>query len=128
MTHDSELMDRIWEVVGPTMYLSREHWESCWDGWTIEGHELDGALAYATLINGPEFHFVVLREHNRGTPGIIRSHLKPLLERYGHVVTRTPKNETRQLRFNRAVGFRETGEDEFFLHLRLEAEGSRWLR
>jgi hypothetical protein len=122
------LMDRIWEVVGPTIYLTREHYERCWRGWTIEGYERGGELVGATLVNGPEFHFVLFNPDKPITLTDVRHCLAPVLAAHGHVITRTPHHDTRQHRFNRVAGFRQIGGDEFNVIYRMEAAGSRWLR
>jgi hypothetical protein len=117
---DSEVIDRLWEQVEPTVYITREQWVSGLADWDIEAVRIDGTLAFAALTRGPEFHFA---SFDTGTPismSMIRSRLAPIIERHGFVTTRTPKEGAdRQHRFNRAFGFHTTGEDEFFVHYRL---------
>lgn len=121
-------MDRIWATVEPTVFVTRREYEHALRDWTVRGYEFDGRLSFATLVNGPEFHICMLRPDYNFTTRVVASLFRPILRQFGYLVTRTPKNETRQIRFNKAAGFREIGEDEFFFHYRMEAEGSRWLR
>jgi hypothetical protein len=51
---------------------------------------------------------------------VVRDVLQKQFDAYGNVTTRTPKHETRQHRFNRAIGFVATGEDEYDVFYKLD--------
>jgi len=80
---------------------------------------VDGVLVGAVLTKGPELHFATFGKKWRLTRADIRRYLEPILAEHGHVETKTPADDARQLRFNRLLGFEETGADEFYVHLTL---------
>ena len=128
MSVSPDIIDRLWERTEPFVFITRAQFDQTLVGWDIESHEIDGGLHYVTLVKGPEFHFDILSEKRPFTMHRVRACLKPILKRYGYVTTRTPKRESRQQRFNKIVGFKRTGEDEFFVHYRMNAEDVRWSR
>ena len=114
--------DAIWAQIEPDVYIARDQFERCLSEWEIEAVEIDGALAFAGLTRGPEFHFASFDTGAQITRDMIRSRLTPIMARHGFVTTRTPtEGMDRQHRFNRAFGFKVAGYDEFFTHYRLEA-------
>lgn len=116
---NTEVADALWAQLEPTVYITRDQFMRGLAEWEIQTVEIDGRPAFITLTKGPEFHFTSLDTKSSVTLGLIRSLLAPILERHGCVTTRTPKEGAdRQHRFNRAFGFREVGEDEFFVHYR----------
>lgn len=119
MTRD-ELLDRLWAQDGPNVFITRRQYEATLDGWDIRPYEKDGLLVGATIVRGPEIHFATFGVRWRLTRADIAHHLAPLIEMYGEARVRTAKDDARQQRFNRALGFTECGEDEFFIHFRLE--------
>lgn len=91
------------------------------DGWEITPVENDGALVVVTLTKGPELHF---QSFGRPIPRrIVRSIVQQIIDRHGYVTVKTPKIEPRQQRFNRAIGFRQVGEDEYDVHFRMDKFG-----
>ena len=46
--------------------------------------------------------------------------MQAIIDREGYVLTKTPKEEERQRRFNEAIGFEKIGEDEYDIHYRLD--------
>jgi hypothetical protein len=120
---DFEVIDRLWAQAEPIVFISRDQFVRGLEGWDIEAVRIDGRLAFAALTNGPEFHFASFDTGAPVTMAMIRSRLDPIIERHGFVSTRTPKSGAdRQHRFNRAFGFVATGEDEFFVHYRLDSK------
>lgn len=114
-----DVLDRLWEQIEPTVFVSKSEWLDGLIGWDIEAVEIDGALAFAALTKGHEFHFASFNTGARITLAMIRSRLDPIIERHGFVTTRTPKTGfDRQHRFNRAFGFHVIGEDEHFVEYR----------
>ena len=114
-----DLLDRIWAQVEPTVYITKAEYLAGFEGWTVTPHEVGGVAVGAVLTNGPELHFITFGERWRLTRADIRHYLAPVLAREGCVTTKTPKDDTRQQRFNRLIGFVDAGEDEFFLHMKL---------
>jgi len=121
MTDASDVIDRLWEQLEPMVYITREQFCTGLAAWKMETVEVNGEAAFVTLTNGPEFHFTSLGTRAPATAGLIRRLFAPVLEQHGYVATRTPKDGAdRQHRFNRLLGFRPVGDDEFFIHYRLE--------
>ena len=117
----TEVIDRLWGQIEPIVYITRGQFERVLTDWEIEPVAVNGELAFAALVKGPEFHFASFDTGAPITRGMIRSRLEPIMKRHGFVATRTPKTGAdRQHRFNRAFGFQVFGEDEFFTHYRLE--------
>ena len=112
-------MDLLWAKGCEKLFITKEQFAESLQGWQIEEWKEGDALAAITLKKGPEFHFVT----TGAVPiprRLVREVLRSQLEQYGHVTTRTPKHEERQHRFNRIIGFVQTGEDEFDIHYRME--------
>jgi len=116
----TKIIDLLWGVDEKVLYLSKTQYIDSLNGWLIEPHYEDGVMVGATLTNGPEFHFATFGGQWKMTRANIRHYLCPLLERYGYVTTKTPKEDTRQRRFNKILGFFVTSESEFFAHYKLE--------
>ena len=115
----SSLKDLLWAAVEPLVYITREQYLAGLEGWTITPHEADGVLVAVVITRGPELHFVTFGSAWKLTRADLRRYLDPLLAAHGRVETKTPKDDLRQRRFNRILGFAETGEDEFHVHLTL---------
>lgn len=103
------------------LFLTPEQFEQSLDGWTLDPVlRDDGSICFIFVSKGPEFHFQKFgtdvqasREHLRKYPGeIIAAH--------GYALTRTPKTDTRQQRFNERLGFYRVGEDEWDIHYRID--------
>lgn len=110
------IIDRLWEDC--PLFLTRSEFERTLDGWDIEEVRDDNGMA-VVVSKGAEFHFQILdhgfqvtREHLRRWPGA-------LIAKYGYAVTRTPKDDERQIRFNRRLGFEVVGEDDFDYTMRI---------
>lgn len=82
--------------------------------------DIDGVTAGATVVRGPEFHFISFGERKVISPKLIAQCLQPIIDQHGYVKTRTPKDDTRQRRFNLLIGFDIETEDEFYTHFKLE--------
>jgi len=114
------IKDLLWAQVEPQIYITREQYFGRLEGADIQGHEVDGVLVGITITHGSEFHFTTLGSSWSLTRADIRRHLVPILERHGCVTTRVPHEDIRQQRFNRILGFQSVGEDEFYVHMKLE--------
>lgn len=116
----SAVIDAMWQQAEPKVYITREQFERDLEGWTIDPVERDGALVGVFVTRGPELHFATFDHSFPFSLRLIREHLDPLIDEYGFVQVRTPKDDARQQRFNERVGFESVGEDEFFIHYRLD--------
>lgn len=115
----SAIVDRLWAKAEPVLYITKDQFIASLDGWAVEGIEHEGELAFAFVHKGPQFHFQSFSKRPI-TLKMIKSHLQPMIDQYGYVTTNTPKDDTRQHRFNRRFGFEAVGEDAFDIHYRLE--------
>jgi len=115
----SDLVEQLWQ--DSPLFVSLEDFASALDGWELEPVMRDGRPAVIFVVKGPEFHFAKLdpafqcdRETLRRFPG-------ELIARHGYAVTKTPKDDLRQQRFNRRLGFYPVGEDAEFIHFRIDS-------
>ncbi len=116
----AEIMERIWRQMEPSVYISRREFMDGLEGWQITPREINGELIGATLVRGPEFHFVTFGARKMFSPALIVDCLQPIIERHGFVRTRTPKEDVRQCRFNLRIGFCAERDDEFYTYFRME--------
>jgi len=116
--------DMIWEKAAEDLYIGKAEYMAQLATWEIEPVERCGTIIGAVLRRGAEFHFATFGATPRIGRDTVRDVLAPQLAQFGYVTTKTPKPETRQHRFNRAVGFVAVGEDEFNIHYRLDRDRS----
>lgn len=116
----AQAIDALWLVRSPLLFVSREAFEAGLEGWDLAPIVLDGQEIGVAMRKGPEYHFALVGRQVRIPRRLVEEQFAPQLEAYGHVITRTPKHETRQRRFNEAFGFVRTGEDALDIHYRLE--------
>jgi hypothetical protein len=114
----SDLIDRLWS--DSPLFLSREEFARTLDGWELEPVMQDGKLAVIFVTKGPEFHFAKLDPAYQCTREILRRFPGEVIERHGYALTKTPKDDLRQMRFNQRLGFYRIGEDEYDIHLRID--------
>lgn len=104
-----DILGALWEQ--SPLFLTRAEFEKSLEGCTFDPVYVNGEAVAVFVVKGPEFHFAKFtdtpcsREHLRKYPG-------SLIAQYGYATTRTPKDDTRQQRFNERLGFRRYGEDE----------------
>lgn len=110
------LFDHIWEKVGPTTFLSKKEFAESIKDWCITPRYIDGELIGATLDFGAEFHFVTFGKRKPLSAALITECLQPIITRCGYVLTRTPKEDMRQRRFNELIGFSVHDEDEHYVN------------
>jgi hypothetical protein len=113
-----DLIGELWKQ--SPLCITREQFAKGLEGWTFDPVYKDGEMAAVVLVNGPEFHFSVFTKGLRCTKAHLAKYPGSLIERYGYATTRTPKDDTRQRRFNERCGFFVTGEDAFDIHYRIE--------
>lgn len=116
-----DIVNALWGQIEPHVFITRDQFARELDNWTMRKIEIQGRPAFITLSKGPEFHFASLDAGHRVTMKMGRAWLTEILDEYGYVTTRTPKDDDRQHRFNRLVGFKAVGADEFFVHYRMGA-------
>ena len=114
------ITDRLWEQLEPLVFISRDQFDEGLKSWEIEPVEINGEVAFVALTRGPEFHFASFGTGARITSAMIWERLNRIMDRHGYVTTRTPHDEPRQQRLNERLGFRKTGDDEFFAHFRMD--------
>jgi len=120
MISRAALLEMLWRAVEKNVYVSKYEYQRELFDWDITPYEIEGVLHWITVSNGPEFHFVSMGKKGAITRSRIREWLGPLLKEYGFVQTTTPVEDIRQQRFNKALGFKQTREDEFYIHYKLE--------
>lgn len=116
----AEITEKIWLQTEPTVFISRREFFASLDDWEITPREIDGEVIGATLRRGPEFHFITFGYRKILPATLITACLQPIIDEYGFVRTRTPKEDVRQRRFNLLVGFHVERDDEFYTYFRLE--------
>lgn len=121
----ADAIDLMWDQKPPLLFVTREKFEAALDGWEIDPREVGGEVAFIFLTRGPELHFTTLGTGRPMPRAMARDVLQRIIDRHGYVTVKTPKLEERQQRFNRAIGFREIGEDHYDVHFRMEKFGSR---
>lgn len=124
MTDRATLEALIWEQVSQHLFVSREQYLEQLRAYDLEPVHHKGVLLLAILRQGAELHFVTFGAGSIPRR-VVREALAPQLQAHGYVTTRTPKVDARQHRFNRLVGFRAVGEDEFDIHYQLRREDCR---
>lgn len=113
------LLGLLWSKASETLYLTEGEFLASLDGWTVEPVHLDGELAWITVQKGPEFHFQSVGRKRAMPRRMIEEFLRPIIEAHGYAITKTPKNDERQHRFNLLFGFEKSGEDEFDTHFKI---------
>ncbi len=115
------IVQRLWEKDEPLLFISKEEYVKSLEGWEIVAVPgADGEFAFVALVNGPEFHFQSFGTKAPLTMKAIRGFLTKIIGQHGFAQTRTPKDDERQHRFNRLVGFVAVGEDEFDTIFRIQ--------
>jgi hypothetical protein len=114
----SELIDRLWS--DSPLFLTREEFEQSLAGCEFDPVVHEGATVGVFVVKGPEFHFAKWDPLHQCSRDILRRYPGELIERYGYALTRTPKDDARQRRFNERLGFCAVGEDEYDVIYRIE--------
>ena len=115
-----EVSDAIWKQVEPSVYISKREFFAALDGWTITPREIDGEVVGATMECGPEFHFITFKFKKSFPASLMIECVQPIIDKHGFVLTKTPKDDVRQRRFNVLVGFHAYSEDQYYIYYRLE--------
>lgn len=116
----AQLLDMMWETDKRILHVTKEQYVASFEGWDVKPFYVNDEVVGATVTKGAEFHFETFGKSWRLTRAHIRQCLSPILNEYGFVKTRTLVDDTRQHRFNLLLGFVPEGEDEKFVHYKLE--------
>jgi hypothetical protein len=112
---ESQIIDSLWQRVAPHVFITREQFLRSLEGWEMVRDD-----AFVAFVRGPEFHYSAIEPGKSLSRRAIRAFLEKIIAREGYALTRTPRDDTRQQRFNELIGFRAAGIDEFFIHYRIE--------
>lgn len=117
--------DRLWAEAEPNFFGTRDDFAKQWEGWETVTVDEGGQAAFVALVKGPIFHFHSFRTGQHLSLARIKAFLQSLIDRYGYAETRTPITDGRQQRFNRRIGFVETGRDEYDVIYKIKSVGYR---
>lgn len=112
--------DRLWEKAAETLFISKEQFLRNLEGWDIEQVEIEGELAGVVLSKGAEIHFQSFGTGHPITGKMLWERLNKVIDQHGYAMTRTPKDDARQNRFNLRFGFKVVGEDEYDFLYRID--------
>ncbi len=117
----SEAIEILWNAAQskPLFFARREEFEHNLDSWDIVTNYVDGIPTFITIAKGPDFHFESLGTGRRMTRKMIVDFLAPIIAKYGYAATKTPHEDVRQHRFNKALGFEVVNHDEYDTHYRI---------
>jgi len=107
-------INALWELVKDELIIDKSEFIANLEGWEIEQFP-----RFIRINRGAEFHFIPTGNGN-GTRQDIRDCVQPIIDRNGFAATHTPIEDTRQHRFNKLVGFIETGRDARYVYFRIE--------
>ena len=116
----AELIDRLLEKAEPMAFIPKDDFVRALDEWKIYAVIEKGVMLAIVGENGPRMHFETTGSGKPIPRRIVRVVLQGIIDRHGYAVTKTPKEEMRQRRFNEAVGFKMVGEDEYDIHYKIE--------
>lgn len=116
----NEYVNLLWEQLKGVLYVTPEQFAEGFDGCEFDPlRREDGSIWALFIIKGPEFHFVKFGD-DAADKSVLRKYPGSLIEKHGYALTKTPKEDTRQQRFNERLGFYRVGEDEFDIHYRID--------
>lgn len=115
-----KIIDEMWKETKDKVFISRHDFDVGLEGWELSTKELDGQIVGAIVTKGPEFHFVLFGPKRRITRALVADCVQPQIDKFGFVLTKTPKEDIRQHRFNLIVGFKVETTDEFYTYFRME--------
>ncbi len=103
------------------LYLTKAQFTESLEGWTLDPvYRQDGTIGAVFAVKGAEFHFAKFGADIQATREHLKKYPGSLIQQYGYALTRTPKTEIRQQRFNERLGFFRVGEDGWDVHFRIE--------
>lgn len=114
------LIERLWEKAEPLFFATKDEFIRGLTDWDVYPILEKGEILLIVATNGPAMHFETMNTGRPITRRVVKQVLNPLIKKYGYAVTKTPKDETRQRRFNELIGFVMVGQDEYDIHYRIE--------
>lgn len=115
-----DLREALWKKAEPFLFIPKEEFLRNLEAWEVRPVEVNGALGLIVASNGPEFHFQSMDTGAPFSMKVVRDVVQPIIDKHGYALTKTPKDDVRQHRFNRLIGFKVIGEDAFDIHYRIE--------
>lgn len=121
MTQREIIDELLWQQASADalFMMPREEYLAAMHEYDLEAIDHEGEPWIAFLHKGPEFHFSTLQRRPISMK-LARAMVQPIIDKHGYATTKTPKEDERQQRFNALFGFDKIGEDEFFIHYRIE--------
>lgn len=100
----------VFDSMSESLFIDEAQFRMLMEGWTLTPDYRDSQLCGVVLTKGPELHFVTskMRQITRAD---LRNYVLPLIQTYGYAMTRCPKKDVRQARFNLLIGFKQVGEE-----------------
>lgn len=114
-------IETLWQKSEPDLFITKDQFVRSFDGWECFTETFDGEKAFVAFVKGPEFHYASLNQDKPLTRKAIKEFLDSIIKKEGFAFTRTAKDDLRQQRFNELIGFKKVGEDEFFIHYKIES-------
>jgi hypothetical protein len=111
-----QILNRLWNDDEPLLFITKEQYLESLESWDIVTY----GESFVALVKGPSFHFHSFAQGDRLPLRVIKNFLQNLINEHGHAETRTPHEYEKQHRFNRLLGFKECGRDEFDVIYRIE--------
>lgn len=116
----NEYVELLWSQLKDVLYVTPEQFAEGYEDCEFDPlRRADGSIWLLFIVKGPEFHFIKLGDEP-ADKDVLRKYPGSLIEKHGYALTKTPKEDVRQVRFNQRLGFFVTGEDEFDFHMRIE--------
>lgn len=119
MMNREQIVDFLWGKVEPILYIRKSDFIENVADWDLVVHQVNGADAFITLQKGPDFHFETLGTGASVPRGQFVTFLSKIIAEHGYAATKTPIEDERQHRFNKAFGFEVVGQDEYDIHYRI---------
>ena len=116
-----ELKEILWRKAEPFLFISKEQFFTGLEGWTLEPWSYGGEVGVIVATKGPEMHFQTLETGKPIPRSVVYAVMQKIIDQHGYALTKTPKSDVRQHRFNRLIGFKQIGEDANDIHYRMDA-------
>lgn len=116
---------QAWCLNQDKIYMSQDEFINSFEGW--QAYSTDDH-AFVAFFKGPEFHFQALKEGSSLSMKSIKKFLEIIINKEGFAITRTPKDDLRQQRFNELIGFFRISETEFDVIYKIERVKCRSLQ
>ncbi len=114
------LIDILWIKAEPMVFIPKEDFSKNLSDWSLYPIVEEDEIIAVVGEKGPHMHFETTGSGKPISRRVVRTVLRGLINKHGFAVTKTPKEETRQRRFNEMIGFKMVGEDEYDIHYRIE--------